>query len=252
MSSHAKSVVVTGGAGGIGLAIATHYASQGHHVAILDINRSAGQAAQQAILKDHPEAKLAFKQCSERGHIDVVVANAGIAESFKFVHSATTNANPSKPDFKTLDINLIGALYRIHYLSKNDATDSKGSIVTVASDAGIYPFPAGPIYATSKHGIVGLVRALAPPLERKGIRINGLCPCVIETNLAPDRVLFENMVLTPMSTLIRAVVDFDQNPSTTGQLAELHGDNVTIVPPRPYVDEDTRKNMEMFWTLGYS
>lgn len=70
--------------------------------------------------------------------------------------------------------------------------------------------------------------------------------------LAPDKSLFANMIVTPMSTLIRGVEDFIANPGLTGVLAESHGDSVTIRPPHEYVDEDTQKNLEMFWRLGYA
>ena len=72
----------------------------------------------------------------------------------------------------------------IHYIRKNvDANGasqaSKGSIICTASMAGLYPFPAGPIYGATKHGVVGLVRSLAWPLEKEAIQINALAPHVI-------------------------------------------------------------------------
>lgn len=91
----------------------------------------------------------------------------------------------------------------IHYISKNEpATSStststttpsagtttaaatiksKGSIICTASNAGLYPFPIAPIYATAKHGVIGLVRSLARPLQKEHIQINALAPAVIGT-----------------------------------------------------------------------
>lgn len=60
------------------------------------------------------------------------------------------------------------------------------------------------------------------------------------------------MVLTPMSTLTKGVDQFIMDPSRTGQVAEIHGDSVTLRPPAEFVDDDTRKNMETFWSLGYA
>lgn len=68
----------------------------------------------------------------------------------------------------------------IHYLAKNELSgSSKGLIVCTASNAGLYPFPIAPIYSATKHGVVGLVRSLARPLEAESIRINALAPAVI-------------------------------------------------------------------------
>ena len=60
------------------------------------------------------------------------------------------------------------------------------------------------------------------------------------------------MVITPMSTLTKGVDQFLDDPLLTGQVAEIHGDSVTLRRHAEFVDEDTRKNMEMFWSLGYA
>lgn len=74
----------------------------------------------------------------------------------------------------------------IHYISKNTPTDagdgkppSKGSIICTASNAGLYAFPMAPIYSATKHGVIGLVRSLAPQLGKEQIQINALAPAVI-------------------------------------------------------------------------
>jgi hypothetical protein len=60
------------------------------------------------------------------------------------------------------------------------------------------------------------------------------------------------MTLTPMSTLTRAVSDFVADPTRTGEIAEVHGDNVTVRSHHDWVDQDSQDNLEMFWTLGYA
>lgn len=68
----------------------------------------------------------------------------------------------------------------IYYISKNEVINgSKGMVICTASNAGLYPFPMAPLYATTKHGVVGLVRSLARSLEAKQIRINALAPAVV-------------------------------------------------------------------------
>jgi hypothetical protein len=60
------------------------------------------------------------------------------------------------------------------------------------------------------------------------------------------------MIVTPMSTLTRGVQQLVSNPSLTGQIAEIHGQSVTLREPPAYADEDTGKNIETFWSLGYA
>lgn len=59
---------------------------------------------------------------------------------------------------------------------RKNTSAQKGSIICTASNAGIYPFPMAPMYAISKHAVVGAVRSLGKTLQKDGIRINGICP----------------------------------------------------------------------------
>lgn len=150
---------------------------------------------------------------------------------------------------------------------------NKGLIICTASNAGLYPLPTAPLYAASKSGVIGLVRSTAQLVESRGVRINALAPAVLgmviylapenlgardadikgtETNIAPSKDLFKHMIVTPMETLIRGVDQFVKDDTLSGVVAEIHGDKVTLRPPHEFVDEDTRKNIEMFWTLGYA
>lgn len=76
-----------------------------------------------------------------------------------------------------------------YYMYKNATEDpaasSNGLIVCTASNAGLYPFPVAPLYASTKSGVIGLVRSLARRLEQDKIRINALAPAVIGT-LVPE------------------------------------------------------------------
>jgi hypothetical protein len=60
------------------------------------------------------------------------------------------------------------------------------------------------------------------------------------------------MIITPMETLIRGVAQFVADPSLSGEIAEIHGTNVTLRPPHEHVDEDTAKNIEVFTNLDYA
>ncbi|KAL1983962.1 hypothetical protein VTN96DRAFT_9736 [Rasamsonia emersonii] len=278
MTSTKKSIIVTGGASGIGLGITRSLASETSHISILDINAAAGEQTLATLQNEFPEASFSFHQCDvsswesqaaafeevyhAQGRIDHVFANAGITEKGKLI--VKDEEKPSKPELVTLNVNLVGVIYSvklaIHYILKNPpsptttttALPSRGSIICTASNAGLYPFPIAPIYATSKHAVIGLVRSLARPLAQEHIQINALAPAVIETNISTDKSLFKSMVITPMSTATKAVATLLGDANLTGKIAELHEEHVTFAEPPPYVDENTGRNIEMFWELGYA
>ncbi|KAG0646832.1 15-hydroxyprostaglandin dehydrogenase [Hyphodiscus hymeniophilus] len=270
-----KSVIVTGGASGIGLAIVRFFAAQSTKISILDICAPVAQAAVSLLRTEFPSSSFLFKKCDisnwdeqaavfaeiykETGRIDYVFANAGVSEIGNFLESSTRD--PVKPTLKTVDINLVGTLYKsvdwklavklaVHYMRKTPS-QRKGLIVCTASNAGLYPFSIAPMYGTSKHGVVGTVRSLAKPLESEGIRINAICPNCIATGLADDN-LFSRMLLTPMSVAIDAVREFVTNQAMTGVTAEISGETFTIRDPPEMIDEMTRKNFDTFWNLGYA
>ncbi|EED15422.1 short chain dehydrogenase/reductase, putative [Talaromyces stipitatus ATCC 10500] len=288
-----KVFIVTGGASGIGLGI-TRYLLTQHptltpaHIAILDINTSTGTTILSSLREEYksasPNTTISFHQCDvsswesqaaafkevfqQQGRVDYVVANAGITEKGNLLQ--VDEREPVKPSLATLDVNLVGVIYSVklalHYIRKN-AGPTKGGIICTASNAGLYAFPMAPIYATTKHGVVGFVRSLARPLALEGIQINALAPAVIETNIASSLDLFKNMIITPMSTVTKAVeilltTSPSPNPTSTkplpettiltGKIAECHEGNVTFAEQPAYVDENTGKNIEMFWNLGYA
>lgn len=73
-----------------------------------------------------------------------------------------------------------------------------------------------------------------------------------ETNIASDGDLFKHMIITPMSTVTRAVETLLTDSSLTGKIAELYEGNVTFAEQPAYADENVKKNIEMFWNLGYA
>ncbi|KAI0202099.1 15-hydroxyprostaglandin dehydrogenase [Astrocystis sublimbata] len=299
-----RSVIVTGGASGLGKSMNGYFAAKGDIVTILDVNEVDGPAVATELGKLAPPsgssgeeaATVRFRKCDvssweeqkavfkavyeDVGRIDVVIANAGITEGGRssvvppslaalerereagvVSEEEGKDAEPQEPLLKVLNVNLVGNVYSVqlafHYMRLNtpDAmTGLRGSIVCTASNAGLYPFPLQPLYAASKHGVIGLVRSLAHiyAQPRFGVQINALAPAVLETNIAGDVPLpvFANMVITPHSTLLAGVEKFLADSSLTGQVAEIHGESVTLRPPHEYVDADSEANINEFTRIG--
>lgn len=121
-----KSVIVTGGASGIGLAVTRHFASQGNKVAILDFD-TRGKAKASEISQDFPQATVLFHHCdvssweqqaqafrevyAEFGQIDIVMANAGISEGMSNILATIESGDPEKPDMKVVEVDLHGVIY---------------------------------------------------------------------------------------------------------------------------------------------
>ncbi|ERS97855.1 hypothetical protein HMPREF1624_06026 [Sporothrix schenckii ATCC 58251] len=278
--------VVTGGASGIGRAMARYFVDQQYgHVAVLDVNKtSGGEAVAKLKAASSGSTQVSFVECDVAswvsqasafrhvydacgGRIDVVMANAGISENGEspLVAEAMKDepGEPSEPSMRTLNVNLVGTIFTIklatHYMKKNvptvyglRAAASRGRIICTASNAGLYPFPVAPIYAASKNGVIGLVRSLAQPLDRAAIEIFGLAPAVLETNIAPSKDLFKAMKMTPMTTLTKGVNEILTGSEPSGGVAEIHGESVTFRAAPEFVDADSEANINNFWNLGYA
>ncbi|KAI0441231.1 15-hydroxyprostaglandin dehydrogenase [Xylaria telfairii] len=286
----ARGVIVTGGASGLGKLMSGYFAARGDVVTILDIDGANGPAVAAGLEIPDDGHAVRFRKCDissweeqvaafravyeDVGHVDVVVANAGVSEGGRswvvppFPSAAGTGkgtddggaGDPEEPRLKVLDVNFVGNVYSVklalHYIQRNTpdaATGLRGAIVCTASNVGLYPFPRQPLYAASKHAIVGLVRSLGPIYGQPhiGIRINALAPAVLRTNISGKDALYTNMIVTPPSTLITGLERLLTDTSLNGQVAEIHGDHVTLRPPHEVVDEDSRHNLEEFSRFGY-
>jgi 3-oxoacyl-[acyl-carrier protein] reductase len=187
--------VVTGGGSGIGQAIAVGYAKEGARVVVLDANE--GGAAQTAkTIADAGGQSSSFAldvrdaaACRQRaeaiasklGQVSILVNNAGINRRNPF----TADPDSVAKDWQdVLSVNLNGAFNVTHaFLDQLRATKGRiGNIASVQSFMHVRT-PASPAYTASKHGVLGLTRALAAELGRYGVRVNAIGPGLIETPL---------------------------------------------------------------------
>ncbi|KAF9884799.1 hypothetical protein FE257_001215 [Aspergillus nanangensis] len=200
-----KTVLITGGANGIGAAAAALFNAHGANVVISDLE-STRQTAETLISSfPRPEASVfiaanildftqmtaLFRQAAEHfGHpIDTVVANAGIMETHPVLDLDNVdhegNLRESTEGFRVIDINLKGTLNTLrlamHHMKSNSVPS--GSIILMASTSGYFGGTGVTAYVASKHGVIGLLRACQPTAQDLGIRVNAIAPFFTPTRI---------------------------------------------------------------------
>jgi NAD(P)-dependent dehydrogenase (short-subunit alcohol dehydrogenase family) len=176
-------VVVTGGAKGIGLAIVERFAALGDEVVALgrDQNALAQLSVRVAVCDVSDEYQVA-DTFAEIGRVDVLVNNAGVAESAP-VHRTSTESWQ-----RHLDVNATGAFLCLRAVVEGMRSRGSGVVVNVASTAGRVGTPYTIAYTASKHALVGLTRAAAAELGASGVRVNAVCPGFVRTALTAQAV----------------------------------------------------------------
>ncbi|OQV05084.1 hypothetical protein CLAIMM_09877 [Cladophialophora immunda] len=175
-----RTVLITGGASGIGRALAVLAHSAGANVGILDVDKEAGKLLA-AELADWQSVLAAFETVSETfGSIDSVYANAGInAFDTLFDEEFDDEGRLKAPTLRNLDVNLGGILFTtkaaVHFFTKQGG-DRQYQLVLTGSAASLLDTPPLYIYCAAKAGVLGLMRGLRSRLLDKGISVNMIAP----------------------------------------------------------------------------
>ncbi|MED3662046.1 SDR family oxidoreductase [Ureibacillus terrenus] len=193
MKLQEKVAIVTGAASGMGKAIAELYAKEGAKVVLADYNLEGAKAVSEGIVKNGGTSIAVKADVSkledvenmiqtavdEFGTLDILVNNAGIMDGFEPVGEISDE----KWD-RIFDVNLKGVMRAmrkaVNYWLENN---KQGIIINTISTGGLNGAHAGVAYVASKHALVGLTKNTGFMYAQKGIRVNGIAPGAVETNI---------------------------------------------------------------------
>ena len=186
-----KTVIVTGGGGGIGGATCRRFAEEGAKVAVFDMNLDAAQKVADEIKAAGGTAQAFKCDITDRAAVDAAVAGAEAALGPVAVLVNNAGWDVFKPFTKTVPaewdkliaINLTGALHMLHAVLPGMAERKAGRIVNVASDAARGGSSGEAVYSACKGGLVALSKTLAREHARQGITVNVVCPGPTDTAL---------------------------------------------------------------------
>jgi NAD(P)-dependent dehydrogenase (short-subunit alcohol dehydrogenase family) len=187
-----RHALVTGGGRGIGRAIAAALTGAGANVTVLGRGEAAlkdavgkGDAAAYGVADVTDERALAAElesAANSRGPIDILVANAGGAESAPF-----SEATPAQ--FRQMfELNVMGVIHATRAVLGGMVGRKSGRVIAIASTGGLKGYGYVSAYCAAKHAVVGLVRSLAIETARTGVTVNAVCPSFTDTEIMRESI----------------------------------------------------------------
>jgi 3-hydroxybutyrate dehydrogenase len=186
-----KSAVVTGGASGIGRAIATGLAAQGARVAVADLDEREGKAFAASIngifrrtdVSSRDDCRALIESAvREYGGVDILVNNAGLQ------HVAPIEDFPEEKWDYIVRVMLVGAFYLTKYAIPHMYAKGWGRVINVSSVHGLVASPYKSAYVAAKHGLNGLTKTVALEAAEKGVTVNAICPSYVRTPLVEKQI----------------------------------------------------------------
>jgi NAD(P)-dependent dehydrogenase (short-subunit alcohol dehydrogenase family) len=186
-----RHALITGGGTGIGASAATHLHAAGAKVSLLgrrleplrEMAERVDGAAIRCDVTERESIARAYAEAREaNGPIEMLIVNAGIAESAPF-HKMTREAWD-----RIIAVNLTGAFDTVHEALADLMASENGRVVFVASVASLRGVPYAAHYAASKHGLLGLMRSLAAEYAKTKLTVNAVCPGYVDTPMTDQSV----------------------------------------------------------------
>ena len=230
-----KVALITGGSFGIGRATAIAFAKKGAKIVIADwkenqetmdlIENSGGEAifVKCDVSKSEDVKAMVEETINTFGQLDYAFNNAGIEGA-----SAPTQDCTEENWDKTIDINLKGIWLCMKYEIPEMRKNRKGVIINCSSVAGLIGFQGLPAYVASKHGVIGLTKTAALENAPLGIRINAVCPGVIQTAMI-DRLTGKTKEAIKQFTELEPVGRFGQPDEIANAVIWLCSDEASFV-----------------------
>ncbi|MEM6277095.1 MAG: SDR family oxidoreductase [Pseudomonadota bacterium] len=187
MELQGKRALITGGGTGIGLACARALKASGADVVITGRRRdvldtAASEHGFTALALDVTNESSVVEGFDAAGQIDILIANAGIAQGQNILRSDTAFWR------KIMATNLDGAYITIREALRRMPVDQWGRVIAISSIAGVRGLKGAHAYTASKHGLVGLIRGLAADFTGTGTTFNAICPGYVDTPIITENI----------------------------------------------------------------
>jgi len=234
-------VLITGGTGGIGFAVAEHFGRLGHHVILADINSSQLESRQQELIAAGYKAssillnlmdQSSIEACAQAYQIDILINNAGIQ------HVARLEDFPEQKWQQLLQVMLTGPAMLTKAVLPRMQQQGFGRVINIGSIHALVASPFKSAYVAAKHGLLGFSKVVALENANFDFTINTICPAYVRTPLVDQQIaaqskehnlteqqVIEQIMLAPMPQ--KAFIGVDEIASTAAFLCEPAARHIT-------------------------